>query len=156
MSAPARPRTVLGFDFGRLRIGVAVGQELTGTATPLVTLAARDGQPDWDGIARLLAEWQPALLVVGVPRHADGSDSNSTAQALRFARRLHGRFGLAVETIDERLSSHAAAERIATSATLRRRGRQDRAARDRYAAALILESWFHHAQAPQPCTTSSE
>lgn len=143
---------MLAFDYGSVRIGVAVGSELTGSARPLATLAGRD----WTAIGRLIDEWRPDACVVGVPRHADGSDSNSTAQALRFARRLHGRFGLAVETIDERLSSHAADERIATSATLRRRGRQDRSARDRYAAALILESWFHHAQAPQPCTTSSD
>lgn len=143
---------MLAFDYGSVRIGVAVGSELTGSARPLATLAGRD----WTAIGRLIDEWRPDACVVGVPRHADGSDSNSTAQALRFARRLHGRFGLAVETIDERLSSHAAAERIADSATLRRRARQDRSARDRYAAALILESWFHHAQAPQPCTTSSD
>lgn len=133
------PRTVLGFDYGRLRIGVAVGQELTGTAQPLATLSARQG-PDWEAIARLIAEWRPQLLVVGVPRHADGSASDITLAALGFSRQLGRRYGLPVATIDERLSSHEAASRLAA-----RPGRRRRAppAVDPMAAAVILESWFN-------------
>lgn len=147
MTAPLPPpRTVLGFDFGTQRLGVAVGSELTGAARPLTTLAGRD----WTAIGRLLEEWQPDLLVVGVPRHADGSASETTLAAERFARQLAGRYRLPVETIDERLSSHAAAERLATAP---RRRRADPGALDRAAAALILESWFSHARTPSPCST---
>lgn len=136
MSRPA-PRTVLGFDYGRRRIGVAVGQELTGSARPLALLAARRQTPDWDGIGRLIREWRPDLLVVGVPRHADGSASATTTAALDFARHLAQRFGLAVETIDERLSSKAAAGLLEETGGSRRR-----TALDPLAAALILESWL--------------
>ncbi|MDX1653779.1 MAG: Holliday junction resolvase RuvX [Candidatus Competibacteraceae bacterium] len=135
----AASRTLLGFDHGRLRIGVAVGQELTGTARPLVTLAARQQRPDWEGIGRLIEEWHPQLLVVGLPRHADGSDSDSTRAARRFANQLQGRFRLPVECIDERLSSREAEARL--------REEHHRSPRpgelDRLAAALILESWFN-------------
>ncbi|MDQ2696905.1 MAG: Holliday junction resolvase RuvX [Pseudomonadota bacterium] len=136
MSRPA-PRTVLGFDYGRRRIGVAVGQELTGSARPLALLAARRQAPDWDGIGRLIREWRPDLLVVGVPRHADGSASATTTAALDFARHLAQRYGLAVDTIDERLSSKAAAGLLEEAG-----GRRRRTALDPLAAALILESWL--------------
>ena len=139
------PRVVLGFDFGRTRIGVATGVAITGTAQPLRVLPVRRQRPDWDAIDRLLAEWRPDLLVVGVPRHADGSANAMTAAALRFSRQLHGRFRLPVATIDERLSSRAAQDRLG-----RRAGPGEL---DRMAAALILESWFNE-QARAPCTTS--
>ncbi len=134
------PRTVLGFDFGRLRIGVAVGQEITATAQPLVTLTAPRQGPDWDAITRLIAEWRPQLLVVGVPRHADGSASDITMAALGFSRQLRHRYGLPVETMDERLSSHEAASRLAARPGRRRQARQGV---DPLAAAVILESWFN-------------
>ncbi len=128
------PRTVLGFDFGRHRIGVAVGQAVTATAHPLVTLKAQRQAPDWKAITALLEEWQPDLLVVGVPYHADGSANAITTEALRFSRRLHGRYRLPVETMDERLSSWEAGQH--------RDDNQDRDRIDKMAAALILESWF--------------
>ena len=106
---PLQPaQTLLGFDFGSRRIGVAVGQRITGTASALTTLAARDGQPDWDQISKLLETWQPQALVVGQPLQLDGSRSDITAAAERFARRLEGRYHLPVYLCDERLSSHAA------------------------------------------------
>jgi len=151
-----RSRTVLGFDFGRERIGVAIGQELTATARPLVTLPVRAQRPDWDAISQLISEWRPDLLVVGVPRHADGSPSATTAHALRFSRQLQGRYRLAVETIDERLSSREAQGLIAEAMHLRRRQRRDKATIDQVAAALILESWFHHQGTPTPCRTSND
>ena len=106
---PLHPaQTLLGFDFGSRRIGVAVGQRITGTASALTTLPARDGQPDWDQISKLLETWQPQALVVGQPLQLDGSRSDITEAAERFARRLEGRFRLPVYLCDERLSSHAA------------------------------------------------
>lgn len=117
MPAPASPpvaavQTLLGFDFGEKRIGVAVGNTLTGVARPLLVLS----EPTVDGrfarIAALLDEWQPTGLVVGRPLHPDGTPHAVTALAERFARRLAGRFGLPVALVDERYSSVAAQERL--------------------------------------------
>ena len=98
-------RTVLAFDFGTKSIGVAVGQEVTGTASPLAALKARDGIPDWQQIAALYEEWQPHLVVVGLPLNMDGSEQEMTQRAKKSANRLHGRFKVAVETCDERLTT---------------------------------------------------
>ncbi len=135
------PRTALGFDYGERRIGVAVGQTVTHTASPLTTLAARDGQPDWAALKRLVDDWRPDVLVVGRPTTADGAPHALAEPIARFARRLEGRFGLEVEFVDERLSSHAAEE-------FARDGRRGGDARgiDALAAALILETWL----APTP------
>lgn len=130
---------LLGFDFGLRRIGVAVGETITGRARPLLILSAQDGRPDWAQIESLLREWQPTALVVGVPRHADGAAGAVTAPAQRFARRLHGRFGLPVHTIDEQLSSHAATDALRTPGRRRGGGAQ---AIDAAAAAIILETWL--------------
>lgn len=136
MNEPA-PRTLLGFDFGTRRIGVAVGQELTGTARPLTTLTSRDGGPDWTTITRLIEEWQPGALVVGIPYHMDGTEMELTRLATRFGNRLRGRYNLPVFTVDERLTS-AEAEQV-----LREGGRQlDKGAVDQVAAQLILQSWL--------------
>ncbi|WP_241488341.1 Holliday junction resolvase RuvX, partial [Winslowiella iniecta] len=97
--------TMLSFDFGTKSIGVAVGQQLTGTARPLTAIKAQDGIPDWNLIERLLKEWQPDLVVVGLPLNMDGTEQPLTARARKFANRLHGRFGVPVELHDERLST---------------------------------------------------
>ncbi|TVR63948.1 MAG: Holliday junction resolvase RuvX [Candidatus Competibacteraceae bacterium] len=144
-------RVVLGFDYGRLRIGVAIGEALTGSARPLRVLPTRHQRPDWDAIGRLIGEWQPDLLVVGVPRHADDTASATTEAALRFGRQLNGRFQLPVATIDERLSSWEAKQRRFETKSPGRRG--GAAAVDAQAAALILESWFNHQRSLDPCAT---
>lgn len=130
------PRTLLGFDFGTRRIGIAVGQELTHTARALVTLNSRDGGPDWAGISRLIEEWQPDALVVGLPLNLDGSESESSRLARRFGNRLAGRYNLPVFTADERLSSSEA------EAILAERGHYDKADIDKLAAQLILQGWL--------------
>lgn len=140
--SPAACRVALGFDFGRARIGVAVGEAVTGAARPLRTLSARQQRPDWDAIARLIAEWRPDWLVVGVPRHADDTASMTTEAALRFSRQLQERFHLPVATIDERLSSWEAERREFEIAIGRRRNNDPTL--DAQAAAVILESWFNH------------
>ena len=140
----SKPRLLLGFDFGSKRIGVAVGQELTGTARELLTLNNRDGAPDWAAISRLLAEWQPDALVVGLPLNLDGSDHEVSRMARRFGNRLRGRYNLPVFHIDERLSSSEA------EALLSGQGHFDKADVDKLAARLILESWLNQtAQAQQ-------
>ncbi|MCG7585021.1 Holliday junction resolvase RuvX, partial [Photobacterium sp. OFAV2-7] len=99
-------RSVLAFDYGTKSIGVAIGQELTGTATPLAALKAKDGIPSWDAIEKILNEWQPDLVVVGLPLDLEGGELEAiTPRAKKFANRLHGRFGYQVELHDERLST---------------------------------------------------
>lgn len=135
--------TLLGFDYGLRRIGVAVGQALTATATPLPALNARDGVPDWNVIARLLEEWQPGAIVIGVPYNMDDSRQEMTDRAERFARRLHGRFNIPVHTVDERLSSHEAEDRLRTARQQGRRGRIAKAEIDSAAACVLLETWLN-------------
>jgi putative holliday junction resolvase len=98
---------VLGFDFGTRRIGVAIGNTLTGTARALALVASEPVDARFTKIAALIGEWQPALLVVGRPLHADGSSGPTTAKCERFARQLSGRYGLPVVMVDERYSSVA-------------------------------------------------
>ncbi len=132
----------MGFDFGRVRIGVAIGEAVTGSARPLCVLPTRQQQPDWVAIARLIQDWQPDRLVVGVPRQADDSANAVTEAALQFSRQLSKHFRLPVATIDERLSSWEAEQRcFETTPTKRRRPDQTL---DAQAAAVILESWFNH------------
>lgn len=151
-TVPLSCRLALGFDFGRVRIGVAVGEGVTGSARPLRTLPVRGQRPDWDAISRLIAEWRPDLLVVGVPRHADDTANATTVAALRFSRQLHGRFNLPVATIDERLSSWEAERRRSEAATASRHRGGD-AALDAGAAAVILESWFNQQRSLASCAT---
>ena len=102
---PASPaQSFLGFDFGSKRTGVATGNALTRSATPLTTVAA-EGDARFAAIGRLIAEWQPDALVVGVPFHPDGAPHDNTRRAQRFARQLHGRFRLPVHEVDERYTS---------------------------------------------------
>jgi len=119
----------MGFDYGSKRIGVAIGQTITKTASPLAIISVKNKQIDWASINALVKEWQPHEIVVGLPRHNDGSDSVMTVAVQRFCRKLHGRYRVPVHTIDERLSSTAAAERVSGKL-------------DAVAAQVILETWF--------------
>lgn len=131
--------TVLGFDFGMRRIGVAVGQTVTRTATPLMVLPAQDGAPQWAEIARLIESWGPKELVVGLPLHMDGTEQDLTRAAKRFGNRLQGRFGLPVFWQDERLTSVEAEWTLAEAA---RNGARSTHETDSMAATLILEAWL--------------
>ena len=102
----------LGFDFGLTRIGVATGQTLTQTATPLTTVVAKNGVPDWDYIATLLDDWKPDIVVVGLPLHEDGSTSEMAERAKTFGKRVHGRFGVQVTFVDEFDSTREAREHL--------------------------------------------
>jgi len=131
--------TVLAFDFGTRRIGVAVGNTLTRIAHPLATLAADDASRGFDAIAALIDEWRPQQLVVGLPMHADGTAHAMTAQSRAFARELGRRCGLPVALEDERYTSEVAQSTL----TAQRRGRRaDRALRDQVAAQIILQAWL--------------
>jgi putative Holliday junction resolvase len=132
-------QTILCFDFGTKTIGIAVGQTLTATANALTELKAKDGTPDWNAVKKVIDDWQPDLLVVGLPLNMDGSTSELSQRADKFARRLHGRFGLPYEMADERLSSfEAKGEIIAASGSrdFKQKGV------DSLAAKIILEGWF--------------
>jgi putative Holliday junction resolvase len=133
------PTTVLAFDYGTQNIGVAVGQTLTHTADELPPLKAKDGIPSWDAIAKLISEWNPDLLVVGLPLNMDGSESELGVRARKFGNRLHGRFGLQVAMIDERLSTFTAKGEAMQRGHRRNYGEKPV---DSIAARLILESWF--------------
>lgn len=140
--------TLLAFDYGLKRIGVAVGQALTGTASPLQAMTARDGAPDWDAIARLIEEWRPAAIVTGVPYNMDDSRQEMTDRAERFSRQLHGRFNLPVHLVDERLSSLEGEDRLRTARQQGRRGRIAKAEIDSAAACVLLETWLNAQRKP--------
>ena len=137
------PQVVLAFDLGRRRIGVACGDTVSRSASPLGAVAAGPGGPRWEAIQSLLREWQPALLVVGLPYNADGSENAAAGEARGFARELSRRFALPVELVDERYSSLEAGARLkgARASGLRRR-RVAKTDVDAAAACIILERWL--------------
>jgi conserved hypothetical protein TIGR00250 len=104
---------LLGFDFGPRKIGVAVGQTVTRSATPLITLRSRGERPDWTGIAALIRDWQPNALVVGLPFQMDDTEVAWSPRVYRFARQLEGRYRLPVHLVDERLTSREAHRQLA-------------------------------------------
>lgn len=128
-SIPAQQQSFLAFDFGEKRTGVASGTRLTATATPMQTIHTAIIDARFSAIEKILREWQPDALVVGIPTHPDGAAHEMTQRAQRFARQLHGRFHLPVHEVDERYSSVEAASR----------GAKDL---DAEAAAIILEQFF--------------
>ena len=123
------PETILGFDFGVKRIGVAIGNTMIREAAPLKLISSIDNAARFAAIGALLAEWTPARLVVGLPLHPDGAEHEMTARCRRFAKQLHGRFSLPVELVDERYSS---------AVITARRGELI----DDRAAAIILQQYF--------------
>ena len=146
--------TYLAFDFGEKRIGVAVGEWPLETVHPLQTIRGERNDTRFSAIAALIREWQPVRLIVGLPVALDGTPHAMTARCIRFANQLRGRFGIAVEYADERLSSVEAEER------LRESGYNAKGARehvDSVAAQLILHSYFHSISDPptDTCHVSS-
>ena len=126
-----RNKTLLCFDHGEKRIGVAVGQAVTGTASPLETVTVKNNIPDWDSITHLINSWQPVSLIVGMPLTMDGCHQEMTGIATRFIRQLKGRYHLPVYEIDERLSSYEARQRLGSTWNI-----------DPVAAQAILETWL--------------
>lgn len=133
------PSRFLAFDFGIRRIGVACGSRLTGLAQPLKTIAA-EGQARWDAITRVVREWEPDALVIGVPFHPDGQAHENTDRARRFGRQLHGRLGLPVMEVDERYSTTEALAEGARDA-------------DAAAAVIILEQFLRSQVNPHATST---
>lgn len=130
-------KVVLGFDYGKKRIGVAVGQTITATASPLMTLKAENGAPRWEEIQKLIEQWHPGAFIVGLPYHLTGEEHEITVAARRFGNRLNGRFSLPVFFIDERLTS------LEAEAALRENSRRIKPGEiDAQAAKIITESWL--------------
>jgi putative Holliday junction resolvase len=134
--------TVLAFDFGERRIGIAVGEHLLASATPLMTIDNESNEIRFQIITKLVSEWQPRLLVVGLPLSLDGTEHAVTQLCKKFARRLNGRFNLPVALIDERYSS-AEASQLLNEAGIR--GRAQKEMLDQVAAQTILQSYFDQA-----------
>jgi putative Holliday junction resolvase len=128
----------LGFDYGLTRIGVATGQTLTQTASPLTAILAKDGIPQWEQIERLLKEWKPDVVVVGIPLHDDGSMSDMANRAKKFGQRIHGRFGIQVQFVDEYLSTREAREHL----KFKGKASDQDGKLDATAASVILERWL--------------
>jgi len=135
--------TLLAFDFGERRIGVAVGETSTGIASPLITLAGASSASRLDAVARLVREWQPAAFVVGRPKHADGAEHPVAVAATKFARRLAGRHRLPVFFVDETLTSAEAESRLRET----RVGAKKSGDVDALAAMLILQSYLDNPSA---------
>jgi putative Holliday junction resolvase len=127
--------TVLGFDYGTKKIGIAVGQTITGTANPLTTLRYVKDKPDWAGIEKIIKQWQPTNLVVGLPIDTDDSETEISQRARRFARQLEGRFQLKVHMADERYTSASARSMAGKIKNIEEL--------DALAAKLILETWLN-------------
>ncbi len=139
-------RTILGFDFGTYKIGIAVGQEVTGIANALTTLTAIKQKPNWDKISQIISEWRPTLLIVGLPLDKDGSNQEMTQRARRFGNQLQGRYHLKTVWIDERFSSLAAKsliiEQIENNPKLGKKNTKNQLAEDAVAAQIIVQSWL--------------
>ena len=130
---------MLAFDYGLKNIGVAVGEVTFATANEHGILKGRDGVPNWDQVGALLQEWQPVLVLVGKPLNMDGTDSELSRRAVKFANRINGRFNLPVEMVDERLSSREAKQEAAER---NHRGKYGDNPIDAIAARIILETWY--------------
>lgn len=129
----------LGFDFGYKRIGVAVGQRLTCSASPLATIEAKSGIPDWHVIQKIITQWNPQALIVGLPTCIDNSELYTTSAARRFAKQLHKRFALPVHLVDERLSTVEARGHLFEQGGYRKIKKTEV---DSIAACVILEQWL--------------
>ena len=142
-NAVATSGTALAFDFGERRMGVAVGDLSLRISHPLLTVEADSDAGRLEAVAALIREWQPVILVVGLPAHLDGTEHALSARCRKFARRLTARFGLSTELVDERLTSYAAAEALAQAGV---RGRRQKQMVDQVAAQQILDTFFqlHH------------
>ena len=135
------PNTILAFDYGSKKIGVANGQDLTRSASPLTTIMVNKSDR-WGEIDKLVKEWRPSIMVVGLPLHMDGTEQPFTDEARNFANELGERYGCRIELMDERLTSYEA-EQLLKSQDSHKQSRQTPQDVDKIAAQLILESWFN-------------
>jgi len=132
-------KSIMSFDYGKKRHGIAMGQRITQTANGITCISAKDGKPNWDELDKIVQEWQPDAFVVGLPLNMDGSPSDMSKRANKFSNRLHGRYGKPSFTIDERLSTFAAK---AQAKDLGHKGHYKSDPVDEIAAQIILQTWL--------------
>lgn len=131
---------VVGFDYGKKRIGIASGQTITNTATPCTTINQIDGNPDWFSIENEIKQWKPQALIVGMPYHIDGSENKMTAICRQFCYELEKRFKLPVIEVNETLSSDEAEEKLRPYLKINKQNKHEV---DRMAAAIIVQRWLN-------------
>ena len=132
--------SVVGFDYGKKRIGIATGQTITHSATPCTTINQIDGNPDWPAIEAEIKQWKPQALIVGMPYHTDGSENKMTAACRQFCYELKKRFKLPVIVTSETLSSVEAEEILKQSIKINKQNKHEI---DRMAAAIIVQRWLN-------------
>lgn len=135
-----RITSVMGIDYGLKRIGIATGQTITSSASPITTLNQIDGSPDWPALGQLIAQWRPQALIVGMPYHVDGTENEMTKIVAAFCLELEQRFALPVYTINEALSSYEAEAMLKKNTKI---GKHNKHEIDKMAAAIIVQNWLN-------------
>ncbi|WOE30623.1 MULTISPECIES: Holliday junction resolvase RuvX [unclassified Acinetobacter] len=138
---------IMAFDFGTQKMGIAVGQSLIASAHPLALFPMRDGIPSWDALHKIIKQYQPTLLLVGLPLNMDESESELSTRARKFARRLHHQTHIRTWMVDERLTTREARDELDHYQT---QGRGKKVSADSLAAALLIESWYRDPQGVTP------
>ncbi|MFH7808244.1 Holliday junction resolvase RuvX [Acinetobacter sp. BSP-153] len=141
------PQMIMAFDFGTQKMGMAVGQALIESATPLALFAMRDGIPNWDDLHKIIKQYQPNLFLVGLPLNMDDSESELSARARKFARRLRHQTNIETWMVDERLSTRSARDELSH---YQAQGRGKNLSADSLAAALFIESWYREPKGLTP------
>lgn len=141
------PNTIMAFDFGTQKMGMAVGQSLIESATPLPLFPMKDGIPNWDELLKIVKIYQPGLFLVGLPLNMDNSESELSTRARKFARRLRHQTNIETLMVDERLTTREARDELDH---YQAQGRGKKLSADSIAAALLIESWYRHPAGLQP------
>ena len=134
-------QSIMAFDFGTQKMGMAIGQSTIESSNPLPLFTMKDGIPDWDKLLKVVKEWQPTLFLVGLPLNMDDSESELSARARKFARRLRHQTNIQTWMVDERLTTREARDELDH---YQAQGRGKKLSADSIAAALLIESWYRH------------
>ena len=140
-------QTIMAFDFGTQKMGIAVGQSLIQNSNPLALFPMKDGIPNWDDLLKIVKQWQPNLFLVGLPLNMDDSESDLSRRARKFARRLRHQTNIETWMVDERLSTRAARDELSH---YHAQGRGKKLSADSLAATLFIESWYHNPEGLTP------
>ena len=143
----AQPQLIIAFDFGTQKMGMAVGSSMIESATPLALFPMKDGIPQWDELLKIVKQHQPTLFLVGLPLNMDDSESDISARARKFARRLRHQTNIETLMVDERLTTREARHELDH---YQAQGRAKKLAADSIAAALFIESWYRHPEGVTP------
>lgn len=140
-------QTIMAFDFGTQKMGIAVGQSLIQNTNPLALFPMKDGIPNWEDLLKIVKQWQPDLFLVGLPLNMDDSESDLSRRARKFARRLRHQTNIETWMVDERLTTRDARHDLAN---LQAQGQAKRIPADSLAAGLLLENWYHEPHGIKP------